>query len=138
MEKIIWTEEYSVGIQEIDEQHKHFFGIVNSVLDLTGETPTKEEIFEVLEKLGDYAFYHFSTEERFFDKFHYPSAVGHIAAHNQYRETIKKYFDEIRSEGADVPELARKIALSSGNWLIGHILEVDRKYTIYFHEQGLK
>ncbi len=138
MEKIIWENKYSVGIQKIDEQHRHFFEIANSVLDLTQKTPAKEEVFAVLEKLGDYAFYHFGTEEKYFDKFHYPSAVDHIAAHNQYRETIKKYLDEIRSEGVDTSEFAQKIAFYSGNWLIGHILEVDRKYTKYFHEQGLK
>ncbi len=138
MEKIIWKNEYSVGVQEIDEQHRHFFEIANSVLDLTQKTTAKEEVFAVLEKLGDYAFYHFGIEESYFDKLNYPGAVDHIAAHNQYRETIKKYLDEIRSEKTDTSEVAQKIAFYSGNWLIGHILEVDRKYTKYFQEHGLK
>ena len=34
LNKFIWKDEYGVGIQLIDEQHKHFFEIVNKILDL--------------------------------------------------------------------------------------------------------
>ena len=63
MKKFIWTIEYSVGIESIDEQHQHFFDITNKILELS-ESGSSEgrDLFESLEELGNYAFYHLDTE----------------------------------------------------------------------------
>ncbi len=34
MNKFVWTNEYSLGVGVIDDQHKHFFEIVNQIYDL--------------------------------------------------------------------------------------------------------
>lgn len=34
MQKYIWTEKYSVGVSEIDEQHQHFFAIANEIIEI--------------------------------------------------------------------------------------------------------
>lgn len=138
MEKFIWAEERSVGIKEIDDQHKHFFEIANGILDLTGEDGLlKEDIIKALEELGDYAFYHFSTEEKYFDKFNYQDAPLHIVAHNEYRKAVSGYFEEIKKESADFKKIALGMASYSGEWLITHIAVVDKQYTKFFNERGL-
>lgn len=138
MEKFIWTDKYSIGIREIDEQHQHFFGIANGIIDLTEkENIAKEEIFKALEELGNYAFYHFGTEESYFDKFNYPDAPLHIDAHNKYRETINKYLEDIRKGGIDVKKMAQETASYSSEWLSRHILVVDIQYTKFFKEHGV-
>ncbi|TRZ63996.1 MAG: hypothetical protein D4Q79_02490 [Spirochaetia bacterium] len=138
MEKFIWKEEYSVGIKEIDEQHKHFFEIANGTLDLTTkENLTKEETIKGLQELGDYAFYHLSTEEGYFDKFKYQDAPLHINAHNKYREAVNEYFARIDDENTDIKKLAEEMASYSGNWLLAHIVVVDKRYTKFFNEHGL-
>ena len=139
MEKFIWTEEYSVGIKEIDEQHQHFFEIANKILDLVvGENQVKEEILKALTELGDYGFYHFSTEEKYFDEFGYDLAPLHVDAHNKYRETVGKYFKDInKDEGVDVKKIAEDMATYSSNWLSNHILLMDKQYTKFFKEHGL-
>lgn len=138
MEKFIWSEEYSVGINEIDGQHKHFFEIANKIIDIIKEqSATKEEIFNLLEELGNYAFYHFGAEESYFDKFNYQEAPLHIDTHNKYRETIRKYLEDIRKEGVDINKMAEEIAFYSSDWLLKHIVLMDKKYTVYFKEHGL-
>lgn len=138
MDKFVWTEEYGVGIKEIDEQHKHFFGIANEVVDLSEkENFSKEEVFAALEGLGDYAFYHFKTEEDYFDKFNYPEAPLHIDAHNKFRETVSGYLADIRKKDVDVKKMAEDAASYSADWLFKHILAMDRKYSKFFNERGL-
>ena len=34
MEKIVWTEKMSVGLEEIDRQHKQLVGILNQLLGM--------------------------------------------------------------------------------------------------------
>ncbi len=138
MGKFIWTEEYSVGINEIDGQHKHFFDIANKIIDLTaGQNPTKEKAFGLLEELGNYAFYHFGTEEGYFDKFNYREAPLHIDAHNGYREAVRKYLEDINKEGTDIAKMTEEMASYSSDWLSKHIISMDKKYTKYFNERGL-
>lgn len=129
MDKFIWTQEYSVGIESIDEQHKHFFGIANKIMD--------KEIFGALEELGDYAFYHLETEENYFDKFNYGGASEHIAVHNEYREKVQDMMDRAR-QGEDIKKIAKEAASYSGEWLFKHILVMDKKYTKFFQEKGVK
>ncbi len=138
MNKFIWTEEYSVGIKTIDEQHRRFFEIANSIIDLGEKNVSKEELLAALGQLGDYALYHLGTEEKYFDEFHYSEAARHVAIHNQYREKIKNYLDATRNEKANIKELAKEIASYSGDWLSHHILIMDKQYTKFFIEHGLK
>jgi len=139
LNKFIWKDEYGVGIQLIDEQHKHFFEIVNKILDLAdNKFSAKEELSAIINELGNYAMYHLGTEEEYFDIFKYPDAVIHIDRHNKYREIIKKYMDRVQNEKNDVKKLTEEVASYSGSWLSNHILEVDKKYTKFFNEHGLK
>jgi len=138
MDKFAWTEEYSVNIKEIDDQHKRFFEITNSIIDLIGkENLTKEETIKSLQDLGDYAFYHFSTEEKYFDKFGYSDAPIHINAHNNYREAVSDFFEKINEASADFKQMAGEMASYSGNWLLTHIMVVDKRFTKFFNEHGL-
>ncbi|HQA96069.1 MAG TPA: bacteriohemerythrin [Candidatus Colwellbacteria bacterium] len=137
MAKFVWTEEYSVGIPSIDEQHRHFFDIANRVTDLAEkENVSREELTTNLGELGNYAFYHFSTEEGYFSKFNYEGAAIHISAHNNYRRQMEDYLGRVRGEN-DLKSLAVVVANFSGNWLLGHILEMDKKYTVFFQESGI-
>lgn len=137
--KFIWTDEYGVGIQLIDEQHKHFFEIVNKIFGLAdNESSAKEELSALLDELGNYALYHLGTEEEYFSSYKYPDAVLHIDSHNKYRDVIKEYQDRVRSGKEDVKKIVEEVASYSGDWLSHHILEVDKKYTKFFNEHGLK
>lgn len=136
--KFIWTNEYSVGIQMIDEQHRHFFDIANKIIDFTDtQFPQKENLLAMLKELGDYAFYHLGTEEDYFNKLDYQDATSHIAEHNKYRERIKNYFVRIKSEETDTKELVEEVAVYSSDWLAQHIMLIDKKYTKFFNEHGL-
>lgn len=139
MEKFNWTDAYSVHVEEIDEQHRHFFEIANELIGLAENDPAdKEHLFALLGKLGNYALYHLSTEEEYFEKYDYPDVAPHIAAHESYRTAIKQYLEDVRAEDADVPALAKKAAFYSSSWLAEHITGMDQRYSAFFNERGLK
>ena len=138
MEKFIWTDDISVDVEEIDEQHRHFIEIVNSLVDFVNQgSADRHELMVRAMQLGDYALIHFSTEEDHFEKFQYEHAVAHKAVHDQYRVQFRDILDQIRDEKNDVKQLAKHAADFSGNWLIHHIKVMDRQFTQSFHEHGL-
>lgn len=137
MEKFNWTEEYSVDVKLIDEQHRHFFQIANSLIDLTeSEDSKKEPLMFLAGELADYAFYHLGVEESYFDKFNYKEAPYHKAEHDNYRSKVQNYLNEIRNETANLREIAKELAVFSNDWLTHHILLVDKRYTLFFREHG--
>ncbi|MEK7110562.1 MAG: bacteriohemerythrin [Patescibacteria group bacterium] len=139
MKRFIWDGTCSVGVESIDEQHRYFFEIANKILDLAEkETIAREDVLILLGELGDYAFYHLGTEEKYFGEFGYEDAPAHIAAHNEYRKTVEHYLEETKGEKADAKKLAVEMASYSGEWLMRHIMVMDKKYTAVFHSHGLK
>ncbi|EKD23587.1 MAG: hypothetical protein ACD_81C00217G0016 [uncultured bacterium] len=138
MDTFIWTPEYSVGVQLVDEQHQHFFTIANKLIVLAREEqPDRDALFALFGELGNYALYHLSTEESFFREFAYVDAEEHIAAHNVYREMVASRFtNAISDPNADVKKLAEEMALYSGEWLQKHILVMDKKFTVFFNTHG--
>jgi hemerythrin len=138
MDKFIWTPEYSVGVQLIDEQHQHFFGIANKLAALAEEEdPKHDDLASLFGELGDYALYHLSTEESFFREFKYEDVSAHVAAHDAYREKVASHFTGVMSDpNVDIKKLADEMALYSGAWLQQHILVMDKKFTAFFNMHG--
>ena len=63
MEKIIWDEGFSVGVRDLDEQHKRIVTVVNTLIDMIDTKVDSEIISDTLTKMTQYASDHFKTEE---------------------------------------------------------------------------
>jgi len=138
MNKFIWTDEYSLGIAIIDDQHKHFFEIVNKIYALLEkESNNREEMLKVVNELVDYAYMHLSTEEKYFNQFSYSDIANHMKYHMSFREKSAEYLERIKKEGEDLPKLLLEIDDFSKNWLSHHILVADKMYASFFKSHGL-
>ena len=65
LQLIEWSEEFSVGHQDIDGQHKCLLDIVNT-LALEIEQPSAKSLESILNSLVQYTAHHFSYEELIF------------------------------------------------------------------------
>lgn len=139
MEKFLWTDEYSLGISIIDEQHQHFFEIVNRIYDLLKKNnENKEEMVSIVKELMDYAFFHLSTEEKYFNQFSYSDISHHMKAHSMFREKSDEYSELVKNNNTDLSKLLLEIADFSKDWLAHHILISDKAYAPFFQAHGLK
>jgi hemerythrin-like metal-binding protein len=66
IELIVWSDELSVNIEEIDKQHKKLIDVINVLFNAMIEGKTQNIIDTIIDDLIDYAKYHFSTEEKYF------------------------------------------------------------------------
>ena len=67
-----WTKALSVGISEIDDQHKELFGRINKMLNIIVESSEIDETGKVIDFLDEYVVSHFATEEGLMKRFDYP------------------------------------------------------------------
>jgi hemerythrin len=120
-----WTDELSVNIPVIDEQHKKLISHINEFYAHMKTGKAKQVMNETLNKLIDYVGYHFSTEEDFFNKFNYPDKDAHVREHKAFVEKVK-----IVSEDFKNGKLAVTIELFTflTDWVENHIKQIDKRY----------
>lgn len=139
MEKFVWTNEYSLGISIIDEQHQHFFEIVNRIYDMLAKRKDdRDEILGIINEMKDYAFYHLATEEKYFNQFAYADIVNHMKAHTMFRMQVQDYSERIKNAKEDLPKLALEITDFAKKWLSMHIIVADKMYAPLFKAHGLR
>ncbi|NLX27089.1 MAG: bacteriohemerythrin [Lentisphaerae bacterium] len=83
-----WTNELSVGVEEIDRQHQKMIEIINKLETPMAQEKEKEVLFGVIKELMAYAKIHFKTEEQYFEQFGYEDSNVHKAQHVSF---VKKY-----------------------------------------------
>lgn len=127
MDKILvgWTEKYSVGSAEIDDQHKKLLSLINDLYSSFAEGRAEERIEGVLNEMVKYTEYHFKTEESYFNRFNYTDAQTHIKEHQFFIEQVGKFRNDFRNESITI---AYDIMNFLRDWLIKHIQGSDKKY----------
>jgi hemerythrin len=132
---LIWKDEYSVDVEEIDNQHKNFIATVNKLVEIVNAVPDEKAIMDIVQGLIVYKHVHFATEEKYFHQFNFEGAVEHEAAHKDFNERLEKLQNEYKGKTI---ELAFALVDFLENWLIDHLLTMDQKYKKCFSEHGLK
>ena len=71
MEKIIWGENFSVGVRVLDAQHKQIVMLVNTLIEMSDTKVDSEIISDTLTKMTKYAIDHFEREEQYMLEYGY-------------------------------------------------------------------
>ena len=114
-----WRDEYSVGIDILDAQHKYMFEQGNSI---TAVHP--EETQKLIVNLYRYVMQHFATEEAHMRAIGYPLAEEHLQQH----EFIIEQLNDISTGFEPTAHNTTKLKVFFLNWLTTHILQEDKKY----------
>ena len=136
MEAHIWTIEWndgmSVGIPEIDEEHKRFSSLVNEFNRAIVDRRELSEIKRRLQLIIEDAERHFAHEERLFKQWKYPDADAHADIHAEITKTLHAVMDKFISY-----EMASEwieAGLKIKDILILHILMEDMKYARLYRD----
>lgn len=125
-----WTEEYALGIEEIDDQHKRLFEIGNELYDLLSSANQYQSIYEeinaIVEDLRDYTVFHFRTEEIYFEKFHYENSEAHKKEHEDFVERLNHTDFQLNNE--EQRRQAMYLLKMIIDWIFKHIHGSDFLY----------
>lgn len=133
--KLEWDEKYSVGVEEIDNQHKRMFEVINELLDAIDSNSTEEHLGHIIESLVQYKIFHFETEEKYFKEFNYDGEEEHKMRHREFNDKLATLKEK---HPTYTVEFAFELVDFLEDWLINHLMVVDQKYVQCFHEHGLK
>lgn len=130
-----WDKDLLTGIQVIDYQHKRLVNIINDLSEIQKEEDFKEELIEVVvEELKQYAKFHFSTEEKLFEKMEHTKIDDHKKKHRSFEKTL----DNLLEKRDQYSEISDELLSFLKSWLSHHILIEDREMIdIHMTEGGL-
>lgn len=121
-----WSDEFSVGIDLIDKQHKILIRAINLLAMAVEYNTSRELMREIFVTLRDYTDTHFAYEEELFDRFSYPETEKHKAEHRSLLNQVVTLEQRWNSGEAEIgPEVLKFLV----NWLRNHILGSDKKYS---------
>ncbi|MET0070148.1 MAG: bacteriohemerythrin [Candidatus Thiodiazotropha sp.] len=130
----IWDAKFSVGIVEIDRQHKALMDMANELkFELDGKRSIKTAR-RILKGLIDYTATHFSYEEQLMDQTRYGEAEAHKELHRKLVDDVMGYNERI--DQGDEKVLGELMAFIKG-WLIEHIQKTDKKLGAHLQQTGL-
>jgi len=121
----MWTDDLSVGISEIDHQHRELFGQLERLLDACVAGEEQEEVLKMLSFLDDYVVTHFVTEEQLQREYGYPGYHAHRAEHDHLLDAIIQFRGEVRECGP-TRDFVLRLNQTLIDWLREHIMTVDR------------
>lgn len=130
-----WSDEFVLGIDSIDKQHRWLVDTTNRLHDeLASHCPRQEELKKVLEGLMEYTVNHFIVEEDLFNRYGYPEEHAHRVRHDEFsRHALELLLKCERGE-----QVSGEVLEFLQTWLVKHILKEDKAYVPFLKEKGVK
>jgi hemerythrin len=130
-----WEKHLSVGVAEIDQQHKMLIDKFNAFMLAFKEERGADEIFRLFSFLDAYVITHFADEERLMQRLGYPDFQKHRVKHQEFIRDVVSFRERLKNEGPTQPLITSAGLLMTG-WLIEHISGMDRAIGKFMAEQG--
>ena len=138
MYQIEWSDDLSVGVEQIDDDHKELIAIINKMINEVGKN--KDLLLQHFDELEDYTRYHFRREEKL---------MIDQCLTDEDRAMVKEHLKEHKHFVKKIPELKKKIAFASSSdvsfetidflvtWLLDHIIVKDLSLSqCFIHNQA--
>ncbi len=131
---IKWDSSLSVGICEIDDQHKEMVELLNELHAALVQKRSAKKALKIFNALVQCTQIHFSVEESLMRIFGYPDYEEHSHHHNALMAELKKL--EARISNWQLPDDDLLPMLKTS--LTRHFVEEDKDYSTFFHNNGLQ
>lgn len=123
-----FTDDYLVGIDLIDKEHRELFRIVERADQLVksfDSSSSYDKIMAILQELKEYTKEHFRDEEEYMESIHYEGLDAQKRAHEAFIDKLENVnLNEIEE---NPEEYLQKLLEFLLGWLINHILYTDKK-----------
>ncbi len=128
--KIEWDDSLSVGIPEIDADHKQFIVLVNRLNKAIIDRMELSEIKNRLQSILEDAVRHFEHEEGLFRQWNYHDVDAHARKHAEIVSTLRTIMGRVGSDTL-MPQWI-EVGLEIKDTLITHISTEDMKYAQFY------
>jgi len=120
-----WEKRFELGNFQFDEHHKQLVILLNETYDNFAGGANHGDLEVILDKLIDYATYHFDAEEKWMGLSGYDGLSQHREEHKKFTRRVVEIQIDFHEGKA---HLTIEILTFLRNWLLDHILITDAEY----------
>lgn len=132
-----WSEEYRIGIDEIDDEHRSIIERFEKLYQLMRQGRGHEYYRDLANFLDEYVHVHLVHEEKLQEDIGYDERESHLRHHDDFRRQVRQIVANSDERIATNEDLVR-INLFIGNWLRYHILVEDMKIGAFLKRREAK
>ena len=144
MEEIIWRDDYAIGVDFIDKEHKQLFSTMNKLLRISKDEDKSEwACREGVKYLKNHTIEHFEHEEEYMRSIDYEEYELHKRLHDNFRyETLPALAEEMTESEYSTESIRHFLGVCIG-WVVAHTQTEDlaiagktmSKWTNIHHKQ---
>lgn len=131
MKTFEWSDDLSVGVQEIDDDHKKMIKYYNELFTACMVSMGPAVVLEIVEKLIEYTKGHFQREEALMEKEGYPGLVEQRHEHEELIRTVENV--QKKAQSNQDHKISNDVLGFVESWIRNHILESDLALAKYIH-----
>jgi len=134
MALLTWSDELSVGVSALDQDHRALVDLINEFSQAIDEKRGPQAVGPVLARLRQHVGEHFAREEALLHSSGYPEADDHAQQHNHTLSRLRE-LESLAAEDDAKAALAVLDFLKA--WFINHVVGNDLKLRDFFREKGV-
>lgn len=135
MALLTWTPDWSVGVHQLDEDHKKLVAMINELHQGMLEGRGDALVGTILQRLVSYTVEHFRHEEDYFAQTHYPGTAAHKREHDALKKTVMLEVQKFCAGGSG--GLSMETLAFLRDWLRTHIQDCDKAYAAHLNAHGV-
>jgi hemerythrin len=121
---IAWRDEFTIGLPDVDHEHRELIAMINAVHESLGPAAEAEKVVAALGEIHARIAAHFALEEREMRKLDYISVTEHKDDHERLLDDILDIMDAVESPADYDPEaLGRRLF----KWFTEHFRTHDAR-----------
>lgn len=124
-----WNDNYSVGITEIDNQHKLLINLFNEIFEKRDNELDLNEKIIACEKFLNFAKWHFKCEFKYMTELKYSEIKEHLIEHSRIIKSLQDLKNGIDRFYDD--NFLSELIIILKKWFISHLTMEDQK--LYNH-----
>lgn len=129
MTLIKWKDEFSVGIEEVDHEHRELIELINGLHDVMQLGADQVQVVDLLGEIYAQIAAHFALEEKMMRETRYPGYAEHKEDHETLLDDLRDIMDEVEDDGRfDAVQLSNDL----NRWFGDHFSEFDAR----LHREG--
>lgn len=129
MSLITWKEEFSVGVAEVDFEHRELIELINSLHGSTRSGAGRDAVIESLGEIFAQIASHFALEEKMMRASLYPGFLEHKQDHETLLDELRDIMDEVEDDGEyDEAQLSTDLERWFGDHFRTHDAKLHREH----------
>jgi len=125
-----WSSDLSIGIEQIDSQHKELFQRIASLRWALRNGQGRAALLKTIDFLEEYVDVHFNAEEALMQEYNYSGLPEQKKEHDAFLRDFSDFKERLlamESQGEFTAFLEIEFERRLSGWLVGHIGKVDKK-----------